>query len=644
MAFGADDVQAAERDDLIVLGATLVVEALVDVLPGRRRHTVEVVQMTEVDELLVVYVLLFAARHLLGDFFGEALLARHVLGVAAEQDVGTAAGHVGGHRDLAEATRLRDNLGFLRVVLGVQHDVLHTLALEHRREQFRFLDRDGAHEHRTPLGLLLRDVLDDGVVLFALRAEDRVGFLDADQGPVGRHLNHVELVDLVELLGLGVGRAGHARQLLVLAEEVLEGDRGERLVLALDLHAFLGLDGLMQTIAPATARHHAAGVLVDDDHFAGLVHEVLDVATEQRVGPQSLLHVVEQGHVGRVVQAARQQPMRQQLLGVRHAAFGERGGLVLLVDDVVAGCFEGLALLGLDLPLDHRARLELGDDPIDLVVQVGGLLGRPGDDQRRARLVDEDAVDFVDDGEEVPALQDHLREIELHVVAQVIEAELVVGAVGDVGAVLTLPLVVTQVVLDDADRHVEEAVDAAHPLRVAPRQVVVHRDDVHALARQRVQVRRQRRDERLALAGLHLGDAAAVQDDAANQLDVVVAHVHHATAGLADDRESLGQQIVERLSLREPLPELGGLGAQLGVAQLLHGWLELVDASHERLDPLQLAFVLRADDLGEKGVENQRVTTRWRTRKRAPRSFDCREGGRARQPCQAAPGSASAAM
>ena len=76
--------------------------------------------------------------------------------------------------------------------------------------------------------------------------------------------------------------------------------------------------------------------------------------------------------------------------------------------------------------------------------------------------------------------------------------------------------------------------------------------------------------------------------------------------------------------------EIAGARCFVGEHALLR-FLTL-DASDERLYPLQLAFVLRADDLGEKGVENQRVTTRWRTRKRAPRSFDCREGNRTRQP------------
>ena len=126
-------------------------------------------------------------------------------------------------------------------------------------------------------------------------------------------------------------------------------------------------------------------------------------------------------------------------------------------------------------------------------------------------------------------------------------------AVGD------LPFLVVQVVLDDADRHAEEAVDAAHPLRVAAGEVVVDGDDVDALAGEGVQIRGQGGDERLAFAGLHLGDPAAVEHDAADELDVEVPHVERAAARLADDGERLGQQIVERLAGGEPFAELGGL-------------------------------------------------------------------------------------
>jgi hypothetical protein len=82
----------------------------------------------------------------------------------------------------------------------------------------------------------------------------------------------------------------------------------------------------------------------------------------------------------------------------------------------------------------------------------------------------------------------------------------------------------------DADRQAEEVVELAHPLRIAVGQVVVDRDDVHALAGQGIEVHRQRGGERLALAGAHLGDLAVVQRHAAEHLHVEVAHLHDALA------------------------------------------------------------------------------------------------------------------
>ncbi len=132
-----------------------------------------------------------------------------------------------------------------------------------------------------------------------------------------------------------------------------------------------------------------------------------------------------------------------------------------------------------------------------------------------------------------------------HVVAQVVEAELVVGAVGDVGGVGGPPLLGGHLRQDHADVQAEEAVHAAHPLRVAFGQVVVDRDDVHALTAERVEVGGQNAGQGLALTGLHLGDVAEVQRRAAHHLDVEVALVEHAPGRLTGYRERLGQQVVE---------------------------------------------------------------------------------------------------
>ena len=211
-----------------------------------------------------------------------------------------------------------------------------------------------------------------------------------------------------------------------------------------------------------------------------------------------------------------------------------------------------------------------------LDVELGIVLGRAGDDQRRARLVDQDRIDLVDD-RVMERPMDHVLEPELHVVAEIVEAELVVGAVGDVAEIGLLALVVVEVVHDAADAHTEQAVDLPHPLGVALGQVVVDRDDVHALAGQRVEIDRQGRDQRLAFAGLHLGDHAAMQHDPAHQLHVEMALAQRALRRFAHGREGLDQEVVEFGAVGEPLLELAVRARSCLVRQRFELGLQLVD-------------------------------------------------------------------
>ena len=118
-----------------------------------------------------------------------------------------------------------------------------------------------------------------------------------------------------------------------------------------------------------------------------------------------------------------------------------------------------------------------------------------------------------------------------------------------------------------------------------------------ALALERVQVAGQGGDQRLALAGPHLGDASLVQDHAADELHVVVAHLEHAPARLAAHGEGLDEDVVERGAVVELLLELGRLGLELGVGELLHLLFEGVDGLDPRPHPADGALVGGAEDL-----------------------------------------------
>ena len=100
-----------------------------------------------------------------------------------------------------------------------------------------------------------------------------------------------------------------------------------------------------------------------------------------------------------------------------------------------------------------------------------------------AGLIDEDGVDLVDDDEGVPALDQVIGALG-HVVAQVVEAELVVGAVGDVAGVLLAALGGGLAHEDAAGGQSQETVDAPHEVGLVLGEVVVDGDDVDALAGQ----------------------------------------------------------------------------------------------------------------------------------------------------------------
>ena len=293
---------------------------------------------------------------------------------------------------------------------------------------------------------------------------------------------------------------------------------------------FLGFQRLVQAFGIAAAFHHAAGEFVDDDDLV-VLDDIVLVPLEQQVRLQRLVDVMDHGDVLGVVEIAIGQQARrlEQLAHMLVALFGQRH---------LAGLFVQVVVF-----LFQRAHHR-----IDGAVHLGLVFGGTGNDQRRARLVDQDGVHFVDDGEGVAALGHGVQRV-FHVVAQIVEAELVVGAVGDVGGIGGLALAVVQAMDDAAHAHAQETVDLAHPFAVALGQIVVDRHHMHAVAGQRIEIDGQGGDQGLAFAGLHLGDVALVQHHAAHQLHVEMALAQGALGRLAHHREGFRQQVVQGLAL-----------------------------------------------------------------------------------------------
>ena len=224
--------------------------------------------------------------------------------------------------------------------------------------------------------------------------------------------------------------------------------------------------------------------------------------------------------------------------------------------------------------------------PGEAVIKLGGLFGLPGNNQRRARFVYQDVVYLVDDGVVQTALY-ALGQVVDHVVAQVVEAEFVVGAVGDVGLVGRAAVFGRHVVVDHARGQTQLFEYRAHPVAVAPGEIIVDRDYMHALAVESVQIGSQRRHVSLALAGLHLGHRAAVKNDPAHDLNVELAVADGPDGGFARRSERLGQEVVQGFAIGTAGLELGCKRSQLSVRERLHGRLQLVDVVDDGLEGLR---------------------------------------------------------
>ena len=483
------------------------------------------------------------------------------------------------------------------MLLGIEHLVRQALLVQQLVDDFGVLDRRGAHQHGLAALVALANILDRGFILLARGLVDAVELVVSLAGPVGWDDHGFEAVDFLELIRFGIGRARHASQLVVQAEVVLECDRSQGLVFSLDVHTFLGLYCLVQAIAPATARHEAAGEFVHDHDFA-VLHNVVLIAVIKVVGTQGCVQVVHQSDVGRVVNRSTlgdQAMAGQNTLCRLVPLLGQEDLVRLLINGEVSGLDDPFARARIGFPfLAHQQRNHLVHGNVNCRV----VFCLTTDDQWRACLVDQDGVHLVHDGVIQPLLHTVTGFVD-HVVTQVIEAVFVVGAVGDVSAIRGLLFLARHVGQVDTHRQTQEVIEAAHPLGIAIGKIVIHGDYVHALARQRIEVHRQRSGQGFALTRAHFRNLAMVQCHAPKHLHIEVAHFHDALGTLTHHSKGFGEDRIKRLALGYAILELLGFGAQRVVRKLLIFGLHAVDASNHFAVLLEKPVISAAENFGE---------------------------------------------
>ena len=147
----------------------------------------------------------------------------------AELDVRAAPRHVRRDRDGAFLPRICDDLSFFFMELRIEHDVRDAVFPQDVRHLLGLRDGRRADEDGLPRRVDVLHRLPDCAVFRRLRLVDDVGMVDALYGFIRRDDDDGQLVDLEELVLLGLCRARHAREFFIHAEIVLERDARERL-------------------------------------------------------------------------------------------------------------------------------------------------------------------------------------------------------------------------------------------------------------------------------------------------------------------------------------------------------------------------------------------------------------------------------
>ena len=187
------------------------------------------------------------------------------------------------------------------MLFGIQYVMLNTAFLQELRKDLRVFNGDGADQNRLSGFMPVDYVFNNRVKFFLASFVNYIGLINANHRLVSRHDDNFKTINFIEFCRFGIRRTGHAGQLFVHTEIVLESDRCQSLIFFLDFQTLFCLNRLVLAITPAPTWHQASGELVNDNHLA-VIDNVINITLKDGVGPQSLVDVVKNRHVARLVE------------------------------------------------------------------------------------------------------------------------------------------------------------------------------------------------------------------------------------------------------------------------------------------------------------------------------------------------------
>ena len=145
----------------------------------------------------------------------------------------------------------------------------------------------------------------------------------------------------------------------------------------------------------------------------------------------------------------------------------------------------------------------------------------------------------------------HLIQTGNHVITEIVKTKFVIGTIGNIRIIGNLSLIKIQIMNNQTYRESKELINLSHPLAVSFCQVIIDRNDMSALAFQRIQINRCYSDQRLTFTSTHFGNVATVKNHTPDKLYIILTHTENTAGSFPYNSKSLRQDIIQCFSISQ---------------------------------------------------------------------------------------------
>ena len=291
------------------------------------------------------------------------------------------------------------------MLLCVQHIMFDPPLFKEIAQPLGIFYGNCTNQYRLTGFMSLCDSVGDGLKLIFLFGKNSIIKVFPYNRFVGRNYHYIHIVNVTEFLFLCFCGTCHSGQLVIHSEVVLKSDGSKGFGLRTHQNAFLCLDCLVEPVAVSSSEHETACKFINNDDFS-ILYYIVHIPFHYGSGFKSFQNVMVYFHVFRVTEVFNV----KEFFRFGHACVCQTYSLFLFFNCEIIFLFQGF------------------NKSVCNLIKIRRLVSLSGNNQRCSCFINKNGVHLVDDGI-IKVTLSQLALVNYHIVAEVIEAELVIGSV-----------------------------------------------------------------------------------------------------------------------------------------------------------------------------------------------------------------------